>query len=244
MNLYSENAFDIIYNIIYNENTMVNKKNKKQLAYDFMKSRIIEGHYAPGQRIVINQLVKELSTSAIPIREAVRQLEAEGLVEYQDNIGPVVTPINENEYVETLSVLAVMEGYATALAHESFPKEKIAELVSLNEKMKEALEDFDFEEFGKLNRKFHNLTYDFCPNKYLVESIRKTWERLDSIRVTGSTVHPKRAKESIHEHEQIITLLDNDADFAVIEAAVRKHKLNTAEAFLKYKGKVTGTTFI
>jgi DNA-binding GntR family transcriptional regulator len=223
---------------------MENKKNKKQKAYEYMKSRIVEGHYAPGQRIVINQLVKELSTSAIPIREAVRQLEAEGLVEYQENIGPVVTPINENEYVETLSVLAVMEGYATALARDLFPKKKITELISLNEMMKEALEEFNFEEFGKLNRQFHYITYNSCPNKYLVETIRKTWERLDSIRVTGSTVHPKRAKESIREHEQIIKLLENDADFDMIEAAVRQHKLNTVKAFLQQKERVTGTTFI
>jgi DNA-binding GntR family transcriptional regulator len=49
------------------------KQSKKQKAYEYMKMKIVEGHYAPGQRIVINQLVKELSTSAIPIREAVRQ---------------------------------------------------------------------------------------------------------------------------------------------------------------------------
>ncbi|MCU9593408.1 GntR family transcriptional regulator [Caldibacillus thermolactis] len=220
------------------------KQSKKQKAYEYMKMKIVEGHYAPGQRIVINQLVKELSTSAIPIREAVRQLEAEGLIEYKQNIGPVVSPINENEYEETLSVLALMEGYATALSQKSFPEEKITDLITLNEAMKEALEEFNFGEFGKLNREFHYLTYSTCPNKYLIDTIKKTWERLDSIRVTGSTINPKRAKESVAEHEKIIHLLKTKASFEEVELAVRSHKLNTLNAFKKNKTKITGTTFI
>lgn len=237
--------FDIIYKKIYNLDAMSNVKiSKKQKAYEYMKTKIVEGHYAPGQRIVINQLVKELSTSAIPIREAVRQLEAEGLVEYEQNIGPIVSPINENEYEETLSVLALMEGYATALSQESFPEEKIDDLVRLNNEMKEALEEFNFGEFGKLNREFHYLTYSKCPNKFLVDTIKKTWERLDSIRVTGSTINPKRAKKSVAEHEHIIQLLKDKASFEEIELAVRRHKLNTLDAFKQNKAKITGTTFI
>lgn len=219
------------------------KKNKKQLAYEYMKSKIIEGHFSPGQRIVINQLVKELNTSAIPIREAVRQLEAEGLIKYEENIGPIVTPINENEYSETLSVLAVLEGYATALAKDSFTKEKISALREINEKMEEALEDFQFSDFGILNRKFHYLTYEGCPNKYLVETIRKTWERLDSIRIAGSTFIPSRAKASIREHEEIISLLERNASFQDIEEAVRSHKLHTVEAFLQQKGTMKESSF-
>lgn len=218
--------------------------NKKQKAYEYMKSRIIEGFYAPGQRIVINQLVKELSTSAIPIREAVRQLEAEGLIKYKDNIGPVVTPINEGEYIDTLAVLAVMEGYATALSYDSFPEEKLVNLTEMNEKMTEAIDDLDLQEFGRLNREFHNLIYSNCPNKYLANEIRNTWRKLDSIRRTGSTLHPKRVKESIQEHRQLIELLSGDAGFETVESAARTHKLNTLEAYKNQKGNIGGNVYL
>ncbi|WP_246050046.1 GntR family transcriptional regulator [Aquibacillus sediminis] len=218
--------------------------NKKQKAYNYMKTRIIEGYYAPGQRIVINQLAKELSTSAIPIREAVRQLEAEGLIEYKQNVGPVVTPINENEYLDTLSVLALMEGYATAMNHQNMSQQSIETLKEMNEDMKKSLEEFDFSEFGRLNRAFHDLTYQGCENKYLVDNIRKTWRRLDSIRVAGSTFNPKRAKASIEEHAEIIDLLQDQSSFEKIETAVRNHKLNTIEAYRSQKSKPNGTTFI
>lgn len=220
------------------------KTSKKEKAYHFLKNKIIDGHYAPGQRIVINQLVKTLSTSAIPIREAIRQLEAEGLIEYQQNIGAVVTPIDENEYVNTLSTLAVLEGYAAALSIGNFTEERIRVLKELNQQMKEALLEFDFGKFGDLNRYFHDLTYENCPNNYLIETIRKTWLRLDSIRMTGSTFNPKRANESIDEHENIIQLLSEGADFEAVESAVRSHKLNTVQAFHENKQKPNGTTFI
>lgn len=222
----------------------IKQVSKKQKAYDYMKSKIMEGFYVPGQRIVINQLVKELATSAIPIREAVRQLEAEGLIEYQQNIGPVVTPIDESEYIDTLSTLAVLEGYATALSKTALTDKKIKILTDLNQQMKGALAEFEFGKFGELNRRFHDLTYDNCPNHYLIESIRKTWMQLDSIRLTGSTFNPKRAKESINEHEHIIQLLSEDADFQLIEAAVRSHKLNTVKSYHERKRQPNGTTFI
>lgn len=217
---------------------------KKEKAYQYLKKKIIDGHYVPGQRIVINQLVKTLSTSAIPIREAIRMLEAEGLIEYQQNIGAIVTPIDESEYVSTLSTLAVLEGYAAALSVGKFTSERINVLKKLNKQMKEALLQFDFEKFGELNRTFHYLTYRQCPNSYLIEMIKKIWIRLDSIRLTGSTFNPKRANESIDEHEYIIQLLSEGTDFEAVESAVRSHKLNTVKAFHQNKQKPNGTTFI
>ncbi|MFU0791831.1 MAG: GntR family transcriptional regulator [Virgibacillus proomii] len=228
-----QSVLTIIYYIVYDISTMENQSiTKKQRAYDYMKSRIIEGYYAPGQRIVINQLVKELFTSAIPIREAVRQLEAEGLIEYQNNIGPIVTPINKDEYFNTMSVLAVMEGYGTALSSQhGITKEKLAELSEKNNQMKEAIDEFNFQNFGRLNRAFHELIYAHCKNTFLVDEIRRLWIKLDSIRRAGSAFHPKRALASIEEHEQLIELLRKRADFEIIEKVARMHKLNTRDAF-------------
>ncbi|WP_342387949.1 GntR family transcriptional regulator [Salinicoccus bachuensis] len=217
---------------------------KKQKAYEYIKIRIIEGIYAPGQRIVINQLLNELSTSAIPIREAVMQLEAEGLIKYQQNIGPVVTPIDESAYADTLSTLAIMEGYATALSKDAITGDVIEELSHLNRQMEAALETMDFSKYGELNHTFHELTYSVCPNRYLVEEIKKTWLRLDSIRISGSTLNIERARQSIAEHAHIISLIGGEGDFQEIEMTVREHKLNTIKAFHEKKHSTRGTTFI
>lgn len=205
--------------------------NKQQYAYQLLRARILDGTYGPGYRIVIDQIAREIETSAIPVREALRQLESDGLIQFKPYSGAIVTPINENEYLETLSVLAVIEGYATAISGQHFPKERIPDLQAVNASMRQALEEVDFISFGKHNRAFHALTYEYCDNRYLVENIRTTWKRLDSIRRSGSAFMPVRAKESIEEHDEIIRLLDAQAEPHVIESFVREHKLNTVKSF-------------
>ncbi|MGV3489316.1 MAG: GntR family transcriptional regulator [Tuberibacillus sp.] len=209
--------------------------NKHQYAYNVLRSRILNGTYSPGHRIVIDQMAKELSLSAIPIREAIRNLEADGLIEYIPYKGAVVTQINENEYVETLTALAVLEGYATSLSSRFIPDEKIAELREINRKMMEEVEQFHFNKFGQLNRSFHNLIFEFCGNRYLKETIYQTQNRLDTIRRTGSAFLPVRPKQSVEEHEQLINMIAEKQKLEVIENFARSHKMNTAESFKKRK---------
>jgi DNA-binding GntR family transcriptional regulator len=180
---------------------------------------------------VINQVAKELSLSTIPVREAIRQLEADGLIQYKPYSGAVVTPIDKNQYLETLSTLAVLEGYATALSSRVFPKEKIPELQEINAKMEKAIENWDFIRFGQLNRQFHDLICSFCSNQYLLESIRNTHNRLDSIRRMGAAFISYRMKQSIKEHSELIRMLQEDCDFAEIESFARQHKMNTVRFF-------------
>ncbi|ASK62620.1 GntR family transcriptional regulator [Virgibacillus phasianinus] len=207
------------------------KENKQQKAYRVIKERIIERVFVPGQRIVIDQLAKELKSSSIPVREAIRQLESERLVFYKQNVGPVVAQVNETAYSDALRVLAVLEGYATAMTGVDFPKEKITMLKEKNKEMEVALEDFDILLYGKLNFQFHQIICEECKNPYLVEQIKDTWARLDSIRGLGSTLYSKRVKTSIIEHNELIDLLENSSDFPVLESAARMHKIRTAEDF-------------
>ncbi|AEH46550.1 GntR family transcriptional regulator [Parageobacillus thermoglucosidasius] len=206
-------------------------KNKTQIAYEYILSRIESGVYGPGYRIIIDQIARELSLSSIPVREAIRQLEAEGWIQYKPYTGAIVSNINEKEYLETLSVLAVLEGYATALSSSNMKEGMIQQLAELNKKMEQALHEFDFEQFSELNYEFHALIYKHCGNAYLEEQIKQIWQRMKRIRAYGFTFVPQRARESIKEHEEIIRLLKEQAPRNEIEDFVRQHKLNTAEAF-------------
>ncbi|MED4301086.1 GntR family transcriptional regulator [Geobacillus stearothermophilus] len=206
-------------------------KNKTQLAYEYILSRIENGVYGPGYRVVIDQIARELGLSSIPVREAIRQLEAEGLVEFKPYAGAVVSNINEKEYIETLSVLAVLEGYATALSSPHLTKEAIDRLEQVNERMERALEELELERFSELNYEFHSLIYAHCGNAYLEEQIKQIWQRMKRIRAYGFTFVPQRAKASIEEHREIIRLLREQAPPHEIEQYVRQHKINTAEAF-------------
>jgi DNA-binding GntR family transcriptional regulator len=212
------------------------KQSKQQAAYQKIRTRIIDGTYSPGYRIVIDQLAKEFKASAIPIREAIRQLEADGLIQFKPYSGAVVTPINENEYIETLTVLAVLEGFATAQASHHISEKVIEQLKTINNEMILSLESFDFLSFGKLNRDFHATSIQYCDNHFLVENIKQTWNRLDSIRRMGAAFVPTRAKQSIEEHGEIISMLERKVSPFEIEQYVRDHKMNTVKSFDDRKG--------
>ena len=216
------------------------KANKQKQAYEFLRGKILSGEYGPGYRLVIDQVSKQLGISKIPVREAIRQLEADGLIQYKPYSGAVVSNINEREYLEVISVLAVLEGYATALSSREITEEALEKLRDLNRQMEQSVKEFEFERFGALNRQFHKVIYDCCSNRYLAETTVQMWEQLDRIRRSVFIFVPKRAVESIQEHEHIIRLLKDKAPFHEIEQYVRAHKLNTATAFEHFKKKEPG----
>src|SRR5205807_4066615 len=80
-----------------------NKKNKHEQAYSIIRERIFNGTYVPGYRLVIDGLARELGISPVPIREAIRLLEAEGWVEYRPNAGAQVAAADANKYEEEMT---------------------------------------------------------------------------------------------------------------------------------------------
>ncbi|HEX6593974.1 MAG TPA: GntR family transcriptional regulator [Bacillota bacterium] len=220
----------MVYLIIYSR-AMVKKLNKRQYAYQVIRSRIVDGTYVPGQRIVIDQIAKEVRSSHIPVREAIHQLESEKLIDYKPNIGAVVRGIDDTLYMDTLQVLALLEGYATSLSAPHMTPSGLQQLEEMNQTMKTYLKNYALDKIGVLNREFHFAIYSFCPNELLIRNIKDMWERLDVVRKTGFTFFPERTPQSIHEHEQIITFLRNQEDATTIERYARNHKLNTLKAF-------------
>lgn len=218
--------------MLYSVVMVKNKKlNKKQYAYQVIRNRIIEGTYAPGQRIIIDQIAKEVESSHIPVREAIHQLESEELIDYQPNIGAIVKGINDALYVNTLQVLALLEGYATALSAQHISQEGLQHLYEINEQMDEQLKSYALDKFSESNRNFHFYIYSFCPNELLITKITEMWERLDVVRRSGFHFFPNRSPHSVKEHIEIIKLMKNNVDSDTIEQYTRNHKLNTLKAF-------------
>src|SRR6266702_8806774 len=117
--------------------------NKHELAYRLIRERIEGAVYQPGQRLVIDALARDLNMSQVPIREAIRRLQAEGWITYRHNSGPEVANIGLEQRQATMEVLAVLEGYATALAAPAVGAEDIARLRHLAQAMHRAMGEFD-----------------------------------------------------------------------------------------------------
>ena len=205
---------------------------KQERVYQDVRERILAGTYVPGFRIVIDALAEEFGVSALPVREAIRRLEAEGLVVFRPNVGAQVAPAEPGVFDEEMTVLAVLEGYATAEAAPSIGPE---ELSLLTDRMVGAMESLDTLRFGRLNHEFHAVILERCPNAALVELVNGVTRRLDAIRRTVFVQIPYRGAASVAEHRDLIRLLSDQTPPAEIEAAAREHKLHTVESFRAWR---------
>jgi DNA-binding GntR family transcriptional regulator len=204
---------------------------KQEMVYRTICDRILGGEYGPGFRLVIDSLARELEVSALPVREAIRRLEAEGLVVYRANVGAQVAPADPELWEEQTTVLAVLEGFAGALAAPELTGEDMELLRELNDGMAEALASADPLAFGRRNAEFHRVIFDRCPNGALIDTINDISRRLDAIRRTVFVHIPYRGAASVEEHRELIGLFERGAPASEIERAMREHKLHTLESF-------------
>jgi len=205
---------------------------KSERAYQVIKSRIVDGSYSAGYRLVLDQLARELRVSPVPIREAVRRLEAEQFVQFERNVGARVTGINPTEYRHAMQTLAIVEGAATGLAAPLLSPAELVRAAEVNDRMRASLRDFDPLAFTALNREFHRLLCAPCPNPQLTELVTRGWARMATIRDSSFTFIPGRAAESVAEHDGLLRLISAGAGADEVEAAAREHRLATLRAFL------------
>lgn len=208
---------------------------KSQQAYQWLKGRIASQEFTPGYRLVLAAIAAELQMSVVPVREAIRQLEAEGLVTFEPNVGAHVSMIDDSKYCQSMEALAIMEGSATALAARHLTAEDVRQAREINALMVETLDHFDPRAFTALNRKFHSTLYARCPNPRMLDLVDAEWSRLGQLRDSTFNFVPGRAQESVREHEDIVHLIDSGAPLTDIERAVRGHRLATLTAYLNHE---------
>jgi DNA-binding GntR family transcriptional regulator len=204
---------------------------KQERTYAVLRQRIVDGVYGPGHRLVIDALARELEVSQMPVREAIRRLEAEGWVTYVRNQGAQVAPIDADSWTEATATLAVLEGYATALAAPVLTSEDLARMRAINGEMLAAIEALDVLAVSQHNLAFHHVIHERCPNSHLRRELQQIEERLDTLRRSIFLYIPMRGRVSIEEHEALLGLIERGADPLEIELAAREHKLHTVAAY-------------
>ncbi|MCD5342226.1 GntR family transcriptional regulator [Arthrobacter sp. AK04] len=212
--------------------TVLAAGSKSQQAYEAVKARIVEGTYSPGYRLVLGSIAKDLGVSVVPVREAIRRLEAEGLVTFERNVGATVAGIDPTEYLYTMQTLSIVEGAATALSAPLIDAVAIARARAVNEEMRECLNHFDPVRFTRLNQDFHSILFEHCPNPHILDLVHRGWNRLAALRSSTFRFVPGRAHESVNEHEALLQLIESGATADEIEKAARLHRSATLDAYL------------
>ncbi|MDO9396015.1 MAG: GntR family transcriptional regulator [Herbiconiux sp.] len=210
-------------------------QSKSERAYAFLKERIENGSYSPGFRLVLGQIAKQLDVSVVPVREAVRRLEAEGAVTFERNVGAQVAMVDEREYFYTMETLSLVEGMATALSAPFVTPLDLIEARDINAEMIATLDRFDPHRFTELNLEFHTVLFEHCPNPHILDLVHRGWKRLAVLRDSTFSFVPGRARDSVAEHETILTLIERGAPPLEIELAARAHRTGTLDALLNHQ---------
>ncbi|MEI2730884.1 MAG: GntR family transcriptional regulator [Dermatophilaceae bacterium] len=207
---------------------------KSEAVYAQLREGILMGTYAPRQRLVLARIAQELGMSPVPVREAIRRLEAEGFVRYTRNVGAEVLGMTSRTYVESMETVAYLEGAATALAAPHITARDLAAARRINDRMRRSIGRLDPLDFTALNERFHRLLCQPCPNALLFGLLSREWEALGRVRRSSFIFVPERSGTSVQEHDTILELIESKATAADIERAARTHKLHTLNALVEH----------
>ncbi|GLJ62298.1 MULTISPECIES: GntR family transcriptional regulator [Microbacterium] len=205
---------------------------KSQRAYEWIRERIQRHEFGPGYRLVLGSIAAALDMSVVPVREAVRRLEAEGIVEFERNVGARVTLVDETEYLHSMQTLGVVEGVATSLSAPLLDAADLDRASAINERLRRLLDDFDPHRFTVINQEFHAVLFEPCPNPHILDLVHRGWTRMAGLRDSSFAFVPGRAHESVAEHDRILELIRSGAEPLEIELAAREHRWATMNAFL------------
>lgn len=208
------------------------RANKTQQAYETIRKRILSGTYAPAQRLIVRTLAEELEMSAVPIREALRRLEAEDWVVIRPNVGAEVRPVDASEWVAAMDTLALLDGHATTLAAGQLDAGDLDRARAANQRMRESLEKLDTVGASGANREFHAVFYERCPNAYIRELTQAAGDRVGAILRTVFVFIPSRTWAALGEHEELVAMVESSAPAEDIGHFARLHKLRTVAAYL------------
>jgi DNA-binding GntR family transcriptional regulator len=180
---------------------LMKHQTKTELALQVLRERIQSGELAPGQRLQLTNLPAELGMSPTPIREALRLLQADGLVLYRPHQGIVVAENSPDQIDELVRLRCLLEAFAVELAVPRLTPSRLAELERLHERLLRAIEADHGTAITKGNHAWHWAIYETAESPVLLELIRRLW---DAYPWRTMWVLPGRAEQSAHEHESVM----------------------------------------
>lgn len=208
---------------------------KQQYVYETLREAIIRCELPPGERLVIDELARRLDISIIPVREALRLLESEGLVFSVAHVGATVAPISRHSIVEVFTLLEGLETVsARAAALAAAGGGDLAELDALVDEMDAALATDQQDAWAELNSRFHLAISSVSGMPMLEQMLGRALDHWDRVRrhfFTG--VLARRADVAQSEHRDMVACIRaGDAD--AVEQLARIHNRGALAAYTAY----------
>ena len=198
-----------------------------------LQNNILNGLYEPGDSLIETKLSDELGVSRTPVREALRQLELEGLVQSFPNKGVIVKGVSDQDIQDIYTIRMLIEGLAARWAAEKITAQELEEL-------KEAvdLEEFytvknDNNHLLQFDTRFHDIIFKASKSRPLMHTLSTFHHYVQKARKISMS-NPVRAMEVLEEHKAIMqAIIDKDANKA--ERLTTEHVRNASSSLLKQR---------
>jgi DNA-binding GntR family transcriptional regulator len=196
-----------------------------------LRQRIFAHELPPGTWVDEQKLAEQYGISRTPLREALKVLASEGLVELKPRRGCYVTEISRQDLDDIFPLMAMLEGRCAAEAVARASNAEIAGLKSIHERLEAAARDGRIDAFFEANQEFHKIIQQLSGNRWLlsvIQDLRKVLKlsRLHSLSLEG------RLQQSLEEHRQIMAALEA-RDAARAEKLMHDHLLSGREALAR-----------
>lgn len=209
--------------------TKAQSKLRGESAYARLKNEIARGEMAPGSRVREVEIAERLGISRTPVREALRRLEADGLITHVPHLGAAVAKLDHQAVIELYDMREVLEGTAARYAARHASEAEVQDLADIVETEMERAENPAA--LAQINRTFHSGLYHAGHNRFLLKALGSLSDAM--ILLGGTTLFIESRSLTAHEEHLAIVGAIAARDPEAAEDAARLHIRNAQRARLK-----------
>jgi DNA-binding GntR family transcriptional regulator len=200
---------------------------KAELVYKTLLDAIVASKLTPGTRLIVREIADQLSVSDIPVREALKMLEATGLIQTRPYVGSVVTTPSPEWIEEVFVMRAALESMAIRTSLPFLEDADIEELIAIDVRMKDAAKAENLAEYARLNREFHKAVMARSPYPALLSMIDDLLVKSQYGRAIFN-LKPATVRISDSEHDRLLDAI-RARNGAKAEAITRDHRLRVGK---------------
>jgi DNA-binding GntR family transcriptional regulator len=203
---------------------------KTALAVEALRNAILRGEIAQDQPLTVGRIAQQLDMSPTPVREAIRTLQAEGLLRHEPHHSVSVTQYSIKDIHDIFQLRADLESQAARLAVPHLSHDHVARLDAMRREMESATAREDIDALNRLNAEWHLLIYGAADNRVLLDLVQHLWKKF---MWEGNWITPAHAARSLEQHAAILAAIRaRDAELA--EKLMREHIHNGERASVEY----------
>lgn len=206
-------------------------RTKTALAVEALRNAILRGEITQDQPLTVSRIAQQLGMSPTPVREAMRTLQAEGLLRHEPHHSVSVTQYSDKDIHDIYQLRAELESQAARLAVARLSEDAIVQLDALQQEMRAAASSEDIDGLNQLNAEWHLLIYGAADNRVLLDLVQHLWKKF---MWEGNWITSGHAARSLAEHDEMLAAI-HARDARLLDRLMRAHIRGGEEASLSYR---------